>query len=102
MPRCRSVWWLPPLATVLPRLHDYTVHGWAAAAMRSAAEPHGRSLLQQQGAPRAPAASPVQGMQASQGFTQRVLCRSKYTLKCTRRATIDESMLWRIDGAHGA
>ena len=65
MPRCRSVWWLPPLATVLPRLHDYAVHGWAAAAMRGAAEPHGRSLLQQQGALLASAGLPVQGMQAS-------------------------------------
>jgi hypothetical protein len=82
MPRCRSVWWLPPLATVLPRLHDYAVHGWAAAAMRGAAEPHGRSLLQQQ-----------QGALASQGLTQRVSCRSKYTMKRMRRATIDESIV---------
>jgi hypothetical protein len=25
MARCRSLWWLPPLATVLPRLRDYAV-----------------------------------------------------------------------------
>ena len=42
MPRCRSVWWLPPLATVLPRLHDYAVHGWGCscyARRRRAARP---------------------------------------------------------------
>ena len=93
MPRCRSVWWLPPLATVLPRLHDYTVHGWAAAAMRSAAEPHGRSLLQQQGALRASAGLPMQEMQASLIFTRRVFRRCKFTMKCTRSATTDASML---------
>jgi hypothetical protein len=30
---------------------------------------------------------------ASQGFTQRVLCRSKYTMKRTPRATTDESIV---------
>ncbi len=60
------------------------MHWWAAAAVRGAAEPHSRSLLQQQGALRASAGLLVQGMQASLGFTQRVFFRSKYTMLSAR------------------
>ena len=78
VPQCVVV---AAVGTVLPHLHDYAVHGCAAATVRGAAELHGRSLLQQQGA------------LASQELTQRVLCRSKYTMKRTRRATIDEHVV---------
>jgi hypothetical protein len=47
-------------------------------------------------------AMPLIVKQASLGFAQHVLCLSKYIMKRTRRATIAESMMWRIDGAHGA